>query len=142
MNKRVEGVTEAPSLKEKVQLAYSAFSRGDMDGFMAHLCFHPDAVMIEPDGLPYGGNYRGPDAIRKGIENAVATWEDFGGFVEDVAASGNLVYVHMHVMGKGKASGEAFAMPIVEVLRFRDGQLIEFRPFYFDTARCRSCFER
>lgn len=129
------------NLREIVEKAYKAFFAEGVDGFMKHMPFHPEAVMIEADGLPYGGTYRGVEAIRRGIETAVATWDDFAGELENVAVSGNLAYVYVHLRGKGKKSGKSFAFPIVEVSRFRDGKVVEFRPFYFDTHRCNSCWE-
>jgi ketosteroid isomerase-like protein len=123
-------------LRDKVKQAYLAFARGDMDAFFEQLSFHADAIMVEPEGLSDGGTYRGPVAIRKGIEAAIAAWEDRVEF-EDFAASENLVYVYMHAFCKSQKTGMSYAFPVVEVLRFQGDQCIEFKPFY-DTARAKA----
>ena len=122
-------------LKARVEQAYAGFSAGDMDAFFRLLSFRFDAILVEPEGLPYGGTYRGPVAIREGIEAAMATWADGHVEIEKVAAADNLVFVYMHAFCQGKTSGMSFAHPLVEVLRFEGEDCLELRPFHFDTVR-------
>ena len=116
--------------------AYEGFGKGDIDSFTKG--FHPEAFMIEPDGLLAGGTYRGPKAIAEGIKLAASVMKMVHFELEDIAASesGKLVYAYMHAVMKHQPTGRVIAYPIVEVFRFNEqGQVVEFRPFHFDTAR-------
>ena len=31
-------------------------------------------------------------------------------------------------------AGKSFSMPVLELLRFRDGKIVEIKPYYFDTT--------
>ncbi|MFF5727573.1 nuclear transport factor 2 family protein [[Kitasatospora] papulosa] len=68
----------------------------------------------------------------------MSAWDRVHFQLEEVAGAGNLVFAYMHTVAKGKNTGKTRAFPGVEVFRFRDGQVVEFRPFYFDTARAKA----
>lgn len=124
--------------KYKVLEAYRLAMAGDWDGFYRD--FDPNVNLIEPESLPYGGNYHGIANTKFAVNAAIATWDDFAFEIEHVAAAGDLVFGYVHVRGTGKKTGKTFSFPLVETWRFRDGKVVEFRPFYWDTHKVRDCF--
>jgi ketosteroid isomerase-like protein len=98
------------------------------------LGFHPDVVVHEPASLPYAGDWRGLDGVAALIGRMGETWADMK--VEDVtvAAAGDVVLLSCKLDLTSRASGRTLTQPFAEVLRFRDGRLVEGTPFYFDTA--------
>jgi ketosteroid isomerase-like protein len=128
----------SPDHRQLVLNAYAAISSGDLDAFYS--CFHEDVVLHEAESLPYGGCYRGLAELKHGVAKVFDAWADFRFHVEEVAAAGDMAFVYLHGCGTGKKTGKTFAFPFVEVWRFRQGKVIELRPFYWDTNRARECF--
>lgn len=116
---------------EIVREAYRNMDRGDFDGFSA--AFADDAVSIDPDGLPYGGVYRGGRAGLVELSQKVfGTYEVFEWDIQQFAGGGDLVFVHILMTFKPHGK-PIFQHPIVELWRLRDRKVVEFRVFYFDT---------
>jgi uncharacterized protein len=100
--------------------------------------------------LPYGGTYRGPEAMTFMLQRMRATWGRPGGDGKstptlhteiEYTVGGDMVIAHMMFGGIGKKTGRSFGFPIVEMWRFRDdGVIDEVRPFYFDAALAAECF--
>jgi ketosteroid isomerase-like protein len=124
---------------EIVRAAYEGLGNGDYDRFFA--AWTDETEFHEAPSLPYGGIYRGVTASRRGVAKLVfGTWEDFTFQILQFGAGGDLVFAHVIISGIGRKTGKSFSMPIVEMWRLKNGKAIEFRPFYFDTARCVECF--
>ena len=96
--------------------------------------FHPDVVVHEPASLPYSGDWRGLTGIASLLRVMSEVWSDVG--VEDLAAaqSGDLVFMTCRLRLTSRARGAFIVQPFAEVLRFREGLLLDGTPFYFDTA--------
>lgn len=118
--------------------AYEASARGDWDSFMKEVT--DETEFHEPPSLPYGGTYRGVADIIRGAKWMVGAWDDFKFQILEYTAGGDLVIVHLLISGMGRKTGKSFSMPIMEMWRFKEGKVIELRPFYFDTHRCVECF--
>lgn len=124
---------------EIVKAAYEAVIKGDFDGFFA--AWTDETEFHEPSSLPYGGVYRGVAASKRGLSKLVfGAWDDFTFQILQFGAGGDLVFAHVMISGIGRKTGKSFSMPIIEMWRLKEGKVIEFRPFYFDTARCVECF--
>lgn len=112
---------------------YAHVERGEWDrvaGFMAE-----DFVIHEPSSLPYGGEWRGRDALQRlyahvmgyWIDPAVAWLELLGGERHAVAL------LHFTVTAPG--TGNRFSQHIAEVTTFADDGLMQsMRIHYFDTG--------
>jgi ketosteroid isomerase-like protein len=96
----------------------------------------PDVVLIEPDALPYGGTYHGPNALLEVLAQMAAFVPDMTQTtVETVIGAGDDVVVRMRMPWLAPGAEEVTEMPICEWWRFRDGKVVEIRPFLFDTAK-------
>lgn len=85
--------------------------------------------------MPYGGLYRGPDAVAQNVFGPIT--EDVEGFTlvpEQFLESGGTVAVVIRYTGTGKATGKPLDVPAVHVWEIRDGKLARFRQF-IDTVK-------
>lgn len=130
--------TEQERNLEIIKSAYAAGLAGDFDTFFKDLS--EDCIFYEADSLPYGGEYRGVEAIKRGTQLMFGAWDNFNFEITDYCAGGDLVTVSVRISGVGRKTGKSFSMPIIEAWRLKDGKIIEIRPFYYDTARCAEVF--
>ena len=121
--------------REVVDDAYSAlFERGDLEGFLED--FDADSEMIEADSLPYGGTYRGKDAIRSAIQAVISDfWQDFAYDIESIAYGDEYVMAYGRFSAVGKKSGKKVSFPLTEVWKIREGRVALVHPVYGDTKQ-------
>jgi ketosteroid isomerase-like protein len=118
---------------EFVKGVYAAFGRGDVPAVLG--AFAEDIEWFEAEGMPYGGLYRGGDAVVENVFGPIAT--DVEGFAvtpEEFVGSGDTVAAIVRYTGTGKATGKSLDVPVVHVWDIRDGKLIRFRQ-YIDTVK-------
>jgi uncharacterized protein len=95
---------------------------------------HSDFILIEPEGLPYGGVYRGRKGWRTLVQRVIATWSAFRIHVsEELGETEDTVVTRFDISGRSRKSGKAWSSSVLELWRFRDGLLVEISPYYFDT---------
>jgi uncharacterized protein len=89
-----------------VRAIYDAFGRGDVDGVFAAM--KPDIEWDESEGMPYGGVYRGRDAIVENVFGPIlADVEDFTADPDEI-----LPLDDARVMARGRHSGTGAAGPV------------------------------
>jgi uncharacterized protein len=118
---------------EVVKGVYGAFDRADVPAVLG--AFADDIEWFEAEGMPYGGAYRGPEAVAQNVFGPIT--EDVDGFAlvrEEFIASEGAVAAVVRYTGTGKATGKALDVPAVHVWDIRDGKLARFRQF-IDTVR-------
>jgi ketosteroid isomerase-like protein len=118
---------------EFVKGVYGAFDRGDVPAVLG--AFADDIEWFEAEGMPYGGVYRGPDAVAQNVFGPIT--EDVDGFAlvrEEFIASDGTVAAVVRYTGTGKATGNTLDVPAVHVWEIRDGKLAGFRQF-IDTVK-------
>jgi len=118
---------------EFVKGVYGAFDRGDVPAVLG--AFAEDIEWVEADGMPYGGVYRGPEAVAQNVFGPIT--EDVDGFAlvrEEFIASDGTVAAVVRYTGTGKATGKTLDVPAVHVWEIRDGKLARFRQ-YIDTVK-------
>jgi len=118
---------------EFVKGVYGAFARGDVPAVLGE--FADDIEWFEAEGMPYGGVYRGPEAVAQNVFGPIT--EDIDSFalvIEELLDSGATVAAVVRYTGTGKASGKALDVPAVHVWDIRDGKLARFRQF-IDTVK-------
>ena len=121
--------------REVVDDAYAAlFQRGDLEGFLAD--FDDRSEMIEAESLPYGGTYRGKDAIRSAIQAVITDyWEGFAYEIESIAYGDEYVMAYGRFSATGKKSGKKVSFPLAEVWKIREGRVALVHPVYGDTKQ-------
>ena len=116
-----------------VQTIYEAGARGDINTALAQ--YHPDCAVHEPDSLPFGGLWQGPAGIGQVLGVAFQVFDRFEPRPQTFIADGERVAVLVDLTVRVRSTGQELTMPLLELYTVRDGQVVEFRPFYWDTAR-------
>jgi ketosteroid isomerase-like protein len=104
------------------------------DVSMLASAFHKSVVVHEPASLPYAGDWRGLEGMGELFRRMSDAWSDVR--VEDLEAlkSDNTVFMACTLYLTSRANGATIKQPFAEVLRFKDGLLLEGTPFYYDTS--------
>lgn len=118
---------------EASEAMYAAVHAGDWDGvadFMAD-----DFVIYEPTSLPYGGEWRGRDALQRLYAHVMGYWEDPVVKWQELVGGEKYAVALLHFTVTAKSSGKRFETHIAEVTEFDDaGKMASMRIHYFDTA--------
>jgi uncharacterized protein len=118
---------------EFVKGVYDAFAQGDVPAVLG--AFADDIEWFEAEGMPYGGVYRGGDAIAQNVFGPITTDNDgFALILEELIGSGGTVAAILRYTGTGKVTGKPLDVPAVHVWDIRDGKLARFRQ-YIDTVK-------
>jgi uncharacterized protein len=120
-----------PDNVEVIESMWDAFASGDDDRAAAVLA--PNAQIVSPERLPWGGVYEGPDGF---LQFAAALRRGIGGMksrpVKILGADDNHVVVLAHTTGKG-ASGGRLDVHTVWLYELREGSVTRAEAFT-DTA--------
>ncbi|MEE4201343.1 nuclear transport factor 2 family protein [Erythrobacter sp.] len=122
----------APSPGELVRLIFAHAGRGEWDVIEPH--FSDDLVIHEPASLPYGGEWRGRDALRRLYAHVMEYWEDPEVVVEAITQGGDHAVAVLSFAMTARSTGRRIATHVTEVSRMEGGKLAEMRIHYFDTA--------
>ena len=115
-----------------VRGVYEAFGRGDVAAVLGAMA--DDVEWHEAEGMPYGGVYRGGQAVAENVFGPIT--RDIPNFAvspEELIGSGDTVAVVVRYTGTGQATGKQLDLPVVHVWDVRDGKIACFRQF-IDTA--------
>jgi ketosteroid isomerase-like protein len=97
---------------------------------------HPDCELVVPESLPYGGTFRGPDAVIAWFTRDLWRWYgEFTSTPEGFIDAGDRIVVPVHVQARA-LSGRTVDVHNVWIYEFSDGELIRGR-VYADTAALR-----
>lgn len=118
---------------ETTRIMYEHATRGEWDavaGFMAE-----DFVIHEPASLPYGGEWRGRDALKRLFGEVMGFWRDpLVEWIDLVGGEAHVVALLRFSMTMPN-SGERIVQRVSEVTRFdADGKMAEMHIHYFDTG--------
>ena len=94
----------------------------------------PDFEVVEAEGLPYAGTYRGAAGWRQLSGQVLATWSGFRlRTLEILGETDDSLVIRFAMSGRSRKTGTPFETSILELWRFRDDRLIGITPYYFDT---------
>jgi ketosteroid isomerase-like protein len=111
------------------------FVTSDADGAAAFDgIFDADAVIHQPAGLPYRGDWRGLDGVTRMFKAMREIWSDMQMADIEATMSGDLLFMTGRLTLESRATGKTIVQPFAEVLRLKDGKLLDGTPFYYDTA--------
>ncbi|WP_433193300.1 nuclear transport factor 2 family protein [Nocardia sp. CA-107356] len=97
-------------------------------------CLDPDVVMYQAEHLPYGGEWRGPDGIEKFMVAMSRTWGSLEFIEQRFVVDGETVVIYNRGRMLARATGRLLETSVMQLMTFRDGLIVEIRPFYLDTA--------
>lgn len=128
-------VVSGPSvLKERLAQIYAARSRGDIAAFVD--AFADDGVLhIIGDSrlVPESGPRQGREAIRKALDSFRRSYDYIDAIVVDIIVDRNRAAVRQHLTLRAKATGAVGEFDVVDMIRFRDGEIEDLTTF-IDTA--------
>jgi ketosteroid isomerase-like protein len=111
---------------------YECVRQGDwkaVEAFMAD-----DLVIREPASLPYGGEWRGKDALQRLYAHVMSFWDEPRvEWIDLIGGDGHTVALLRFTM-TARATGTRVTQTVCEVTRFAEGKMAEMQIHYFDTA--------
>ena len=113
----------APSNIEIVRAAFDAFARGDLAAVL-DVC-DPGIVVRDPERT--GATFEGTDGLRRFWEEWLENWQGYRVEPIEFEQQGDEVLVHAEQIGRGKLSGVEIRQDLFNVLRLRDGKVVEYR---------------
>lgn len=112
--------------------ALDALAQGDSAPFWA--IFDPDVTFHEASCLPYGGTHQGIEATRRAYGHMSSHYSAMRSVMEAVLASRDIVMLYQTITFEVAANGNTGSLPVVELFRFRNGKVVEWRALYFDAC--------
>lgn len=120
-----------------VGLIYDKVLSGELDALAPWL--DEDFHIVEADGLPYAGVYRGLEGMKMLLATIAALWGDTQGEIESLIADGDQVAAVLTLSGTDRR-GKPASIRICEIWRIQDGKARSVHPFYWDTHAVRHYF--
>jgi ketosteroid isomerase-like protein len=121
------------SAAELLAGVYACAGQGDWDGVAARVT--EDFTLYEAPSTPFGGEYRGKDAMQRCAAAVFGTWDNPRAVtLELVGGKDWAVHVLAFTM-TSKTTGNTFTQTVCEAGKFEGGKLKELRIHYFDTAQ-------
>ena len=118
-------VVGASRNRDVVARMYADLSRGDVEAVLAALSEKIEWVVAE--GLPYGGTYRGRDAVLADVFARLdAEWEDLAVDPRELVAVGEVVIALGRYQRRGRGTGKAMTARFAHVWRFEQGVPVAF----------------
>ena len=97
----------------------------------------PDVEWIEAAGFPYGGTYRGPDAVRAGVFARLGSeWDQYRAVADAFYDAGDTIVVTGTYHGTYVATGRGMQASFAHVWTVRVGKIVRFEQ-YVDSAKVR-----
>jgi hypothetical protein len=121
----------SPSNLELLAQAFTSWGEGRPGALPEVL--HPDCELLVPESLPYGGTFRGADAVIGWFTGDLWRWfETFSSTPEGVIDGGDQIAVQVLVVARAR-TGRGMEAHNVWIVEFADGRLLRGR-VYADTA--------
>ncbi|QUL37390.1 nuclear transport factor 2 family protein [Erythrobacter sp. JK5] len=120
------------SPREMLSAVYAA--AGARDWEKVESLIHPDFVLYEAECLPFGGEWRGKDALQRCAAAMYGTWAEATVDIHDITGGDTWAVTVLTLTMTSKRTGETFSQTVNEAGTFEDGLLKELRIHYFDAA--------
>lgn len=129
----------ASQILDAVQGVYDAFGKGDIPAVLGFL--GSDIEWTEAEGFPYGGTYKGPNAVLEGVFMRLGTeWDGYAAVPDEFIDAGDTVVVLGKYSGKYKATSKSFQANFAHVWKVREGKAIRFVQ-YTDTLKVQEALQ-
>ena len=114
---------------EIIERVYDAYASRDVEGLLAILDEDFEIRASEP--LPWGGSFKGKDGMMEFIQRISSHVESIVD-VDEMFEAGDHVIAIGRSSGKINATGEPYAVRLVDVCELRDGKILSIH-IYLDT---------
>lgn len=111
---------------------YRLAGQRDWDAVAERL--HPEIVIYEAESLPFGGEWKGKDALQRLSAAMYGTWAEAKVDIHEIIGGETYAAVILSLTMTSKKTGRTFTQTLSEVGKFEDGLLREHRIHYFDAA--------
>jgi hypothetical protein len=113
-----------------VKRLVEGYIAGDLEA--AFSTVHPEIVLHEAAGLPFGGEWVGLEGFQKLLGTIMADYQ-LEVLAYEASDTGAGAMVRMDTRFTARSSGAVLDMPIVELYGFTDGLISDVDVFYKDT---------
>ena len=118
---------------ELIKNLYQSFANGDVPSVLAS--FDEKIEWTEAEGFPYGGTYRGANAILENVFMKLGSeWEGFAAVPDELLDAGDNIVALGNYSGKYNETGKSMRVPFAHVWTLRDGKIVKFVQ-YTDTLK-------
>ena len=116
------------------EAAYMDAGGGDAGASFAGMAatLDPGVVLHQSPDLPWGGEFRGHAGYEDWARQMSRAFDRLEVSDTRFSVTGDTVVITCRLITRARASGETLDMPMVQVVRVRDGLIVEFRPFYWN----------
>lgn len=118
------------SPREMLAAVYAAAGAGDW--VKVESLTHPEFVLHEARGLPFGGEWHGRDALQRCAAAMYGTWARAEVKIHDITGGESHAVVVLTLTMHPKDGSAPFSQTVCEAGRFEGGLLKELRIHYFD----------
>lgn len=115
-----------------VQLFSRALRERNLDEVRRLL--HPDLVVHAAGGLPYSGDYYGPDGFLELFASMTKVLNLEPGRLRQQSLDDQTVVSQFRLRFEGRASGQRAEMDLVEIYRVSEGLILELDVYYKDPS--------
>lgn len=93
-----------------------------------------DSIVLHvPEGLPFGGDYRGWQGYTDVLKAIGGFFSEIKGGPREFAAVGQKVIVTGRLSCRIAKNGKPISFPLTDIWELRDGKVVEITAFYYDT---------
>lgn len=96
--------------------------------------FDPDVTIIEAGSLPHGGRHVGIVAYRELQARMGERWRQRIESAEYWQCAEDRVALRIVFTWTARATGRSVTLPMIDMIRFREGRIVEVEAFIHDTA--------
>ena len=128
-------MSDSQQNKAKVAAFYAKAAEGDAAAASAMLLdmFAPDFVVHEAPVAPWGGDYRGREAMIGLLTNLAAFLDPTQMKVVDIVSEGDVVAVLFLASFRPSVDADPVQIHMSEWYTFTDGMVTDIRVFYWET---------
>ena len=118
---------------ELIKNLYQAFAAGDVPAVLQP--FDENIEWTEAEGFPYGGTYRGGEAIVQNVFMKLATeWTAFKAVPDEILDAGEKVVALGNYSGSYNQTGKSMNVPFAHVWTLENSKVMKFVQ-YTDTLK-------
>ncbi|MEU4541839.1 nuclear transport factor 2 family protein [Nonomuraea dietziae] len=119
---------------EAAYVAAGGFGKSSYDEVARYL--DPEVVLHQAPGLPFTGTgaWRGRDGMEQFLVRFSEVWESMDFLEQEHWGDADTVVVRSVVRFRSRATGKEVDSLILQLIRVRNGRMLECRPFYWDPA--------
>ena len=97
----------------------------------------PGVVLHQTPDLPWGGDYHGHDGYEAWAQKMSGTFDQLAVKDAHFLTTDDTVVILCRLVTRSRKSGKVLDLPMAQVVRVKEGKIMEFRPFYWNVPAYR-----